>query len=51
MPDGIEIDFGKQPIAKLMELDGLTPNVQHKILDALNKAAKKNYTLKDLFNY
>jgi hypothetical protein len=29
----------------------LTPNVQHKVLDALNKAAKKNYTLKDLFNY
>ena len=29
----------------------LTPNVQCKILDALNKAAKKNYALKDLFNY
>jgi hypothetical protein len=29
----------------------LTPNVKCKILDALNKAAKKNYTLKDLFNY
>ncbi len=29
----------------------LTPNVQCKILGALNKAAKKNYTLKDLFNY
>lgn len=29
----------------------LTPNVQCKILSALNKAAKKNYTLKDLFNY
>lgn len=29
----------------------LTPNVQSKILDALNKAAKKNYALKDIFNY
>jgi hypothetical protein len=29
----------------------LTPNVRHKILDALNKAAQKNFTLKDLFNY
>ncbi len=29
----------------------LTPNVQCKILNALNKAAKKDYTLKDLFNY
>ena len=29
----------------------LTPNVQRKILDALNKAAEKKYSLKDLFNY
>ncbi|MFH1868134.1 MAG: hypothetical protein ABH843_04095 [Candidatus Omnitrophota bacterium] len=29
----------------------LTPNVQCKILDALNKAAKRNYSLKDLFSY
>lgn len=29
----------------------LTPNVKYKILDALNSAAKKKYTLKDLFNY
>ena len=29
----------------------LTPNVQYKILDALNRAAKKNYTLKDIFSY
>ena len=29
----------------------LTPGVQHKILSALNKAAKKKYALKDLFNY
>ena len=28
-----------------------TPNVQCKILNALNKAAKKDYSLKDLFNY
>jgi hypothetical protein len=29
----------------------LTPNVQSKILNALNKAADKTYTLKDLFTY
>jgi len=29
----------------------LTPHVQLKILNALNKAAEKNYSLKDLFNY
>jgi len=29
----------------------LTPNVQHKILAALNKASNKNYALKALFNY
>ena len=29
----------------------LTPRVRSKILNALNKAAGKNYSLKDLFNY
>ena len=29
----------------------LTPNVQRKILNALNITAKKNYSLKDLFSY
>ena len=29
----------------------LTPNVQSKILNALNEAAGKQYQLKDLFNY
>jgi hypothetical protein len=29
----------------------LTPNVQSKILNALNRAADKTYTLKDLFTY
>jgi len=29
----------------------LTPNVQAKILKALNKAMGGNYSLKDLFNY
>lgn len=29
----------------------LTPAVQDKILNALNAASKKAYTLKDLFNY
>ena len=29
----------------------LTPNIQQKIINALNKAAGKEYELKDLFNY
>ncbi len=29
----------------------LTPNVQRKILNALNKAVGKEYELNDLFNY
>ena len=29
----------------------LTPHVQLKILNALNKAIEKDYSLKDLFNY
>lgn len=29
----------------------LTPNIKSKILNALNKAAGKNYSLNDLFNY
>ena len=29
----------------------LTPNVQNKVLAALNKATGKAYTLRDLFNY
>lgn len=29
----------------------LTPNVQHKILNAVNKATGKEHGLSDLFNY
>ena len=29
----------------------LTPNIRRKILNAFNKAAGKEYDLKDLFNY
>ena len=29
----------------------LTPKIQHKIINALNIAAGKEYKLKDLFNY
>lgn len=29
----------------------LTPNVQRKILDALNKASNNKYSLKELFTY
>jgi hypothetical protein len=38
-------------VAKAVKGRRLTPNVQSKILKALNKAAEKNYVLKDLFNY
>jgi hypothetical protein len=29
----------------------LTPKIQYKVLNALNKAAGRQYKLKDLFNY
>ncbi len=29
----------------------LTPHMRYKVLHALNKATKKSYELKDLFNY
>jgi hypothetical protein len=29
----------------------LTPHIKQKVLNALNKAANKNYQLSDLFNY
>ena len=29
----------------------LTPKIQHRVLNALNKAASKQYQLNDLFNY
>lgn len=29
----------------------LTPNVRHKVLNAINKAAGREYRLEDLFNY
>jgi len=29
----------------------LTPKIQHKVINALNKASGKKYELKDLFNY
>ena len=38
-------------IAKAVKGRRLTPNVQLKILHALNKATNKEYLLKDLFNY
>lgn len=38
-------------IARAVKGRRLTPKVQYKILNALNKAVEKNYTLKDLFNY
>ena len=38
-------------IAKAVKGRRLTPHIQIKILSALNKAANKSYSLKDLFNY
>lgn len=38
-------------VAKAMKGRRLTPHVQRKILTALNKAAGKEYGLRDLFNY
>ena len=38
-------------IGKAVKGRRLTPNIQHKVLNALNKAAGKQYQLKDLSNY
>ena len=38
-------------VARAVKGRRLTPHVQLKILNALNKATEKNYSLKDLFNY
>ncbi len=38
-------------VARAVKGRRLTPPVQEKILNALNIASKKEYTLKDLFNY
>jgi hypothetical protein len=38
-------------VGKAVKGRRLTPRIQHKVLNALNKAAAKQYHLKDLFNY
>jgi urease accessory protein UreF len=38
-------------VARAVKGRRLTPNVRSKILLALNKAAGKSYSLRDLFNY
>lgn len=38
-------------VARAVKGKRLTPHVQLKIFNALNKATEKNYSLKDLFNY
>ena len=38
-------------VARAVKGRRLTPHVQAKILRALNKAAGKEYTMKDVFNY
>lgn len=38
-------------VSKAVRGRRLTPNIQHKVLNALNKAAGVQYHLKDLFNY
>jgi hypothetical protein len=38
-------------VSKAVKGRRLTPNIQRKVLNALNKAAGIQYQLKDLFNY
>ncbi|MFH1189355.1 MAG: hypothetical protein V1682_01540 [Candidatus Omnitrophota bacterium] len=38
-------------VSRAMKGRRLTPAVQAKIMNALNKASKKSYSLEDLFNY
>jgi hypothetical protein len=38
-------------VGKAVKGRRLTPHIQRKILNALNKAANKQYQLKELFNY
>lgn len=38
-------------ISKAVKGRRLTPHIQHKVLNALNKAAGTQYQIKDLFNY
>jgi hypothetical protein len=38
-------------VGKAMKGRRLTPHIQRKVLNALNKAANKQYLLKELFNY
>ena len=38
-------------VARVVKGRRLTPNIQRKVLNALNKASGKEYQLKDLFNY
>lgn len=38
-------------VARAVKGRRLTPNIQQKVLNALNKAAGKEYQLKDLFDY
>lgn len=38
-------------IARAVRGRRLTPNVKHKILNALTRATNKSYSMKDLFNY
>ncbi|MFA5320424.1 MAG: hypothetical protein WBE75_05270 [Candidatus Omnitrophota bacterium] len=38
-------------VARAVKGRRLTPRVKNKVLNALNKATEKNYSLKQLFNY
>ena len=51
MVEGSDEQLTYKMISRAVKGRRLTPNVQHKVLAALNSAAKKNYTLKELFTY
>ena len=63
---GIMIEWGLKPndlvrnsneqlthkmVSRAVKGRRITPNIQRKIINALNKAVGKEYKLKDLFNY
>lgn len=46
-----EVQMTHKMITRACKGRRLTPNVQNKVMEALNKATGENYTLADLFTY
>jgi hypothetical protein len=46
-----EVQMTHKMVSKAVKGRRLTPNVQNKILNALNKVTGENFKLSDLFNY